>query len=125
MGWNSRKSSKATNIILVLICVVLVAILGVLLLTNHKEVKQESERLQKLSEKQETGIDDYDSVKKHASELKKEAAEEDDTAAEKKPSEAAGSSTTDKVSPTDKPEEAEQAGNSDKSKAESGDSEKK
>ena len=124
MGWSSRKNGKATNIILVLICVVLVAILGVLLLTNHKEVEQESERLQKLSEKQETGIDDYDSVKEHASELKEEAAE-DDAAAEKKPTEAAVTSTPDKVSPTDKPEESEQAGNSDKSKAESGDSEKK
>ena len=125
MGWSSRKNGKATNIILVLICVVLIAILGVLLLTNHKEVKQESERLQKLSEKQETGIDDYDSVKEHASELKEEAAEEEDTAAEKKPTEADVTSTPDKVSPTDKPEESEQAGNSDKSKAESGDSEKK
>ena len=64
MSWNSRrKSSKFVNALLVLICIVLVVILGGLLMTNRKEVQQESERLQELSEKQETGIDDYEAVK--------------------------------------------------------------
>ena len=53
MSWNSRrKSSKFVNVLLVLICIVLVVILGGLLMTNRKEVQQESERLQELSEKQ-------------------------------------------------------------------------
>lgn len=65
MNWNSRKNNKFTNIILVIICIVLTVILGGLLLTNRKEVKQESERLEKLSQKQETGIDDYEAVKEH------------------------------------------------------------
>ena len=55
MSWNSRKNNKFTNIILVIICIVLAVILGSLLLTNRKEVKQESERLENLSQKQETG----------------------------------------------------------------------
>ena len=77
MSWNSRRNSKFTNIILVIICIALIVVLGGLLLTNRKEMKQESERLQKLSEKQETGIDNYETVKEHASELKEEAGEED------------------------------------------------
>ena len=76
MSWNSRKNNKFTNIILVIICIVLAVILGSLLLTNRKEVKQESERLENLSQKQETGIEDYEAVKEHASELKEEADEE-------------------------------------------------
>ena len=77
MSWNSRrKSSKFVNVLLVLICIVLVVILGGLLMTNRKEVQQESERLQELSEKQETGIDDYEAVKEHVSELEQEAEEE-------------------------------------------------
>ena len=79
MSWNSRRNSKFTNIILVIICIALIVVLGGLLLTNRKEMKQESERLQKLSEKQETGIDNYETVKEHASELKEEAGEEDST----------------------------------------------
>ena len=69
MSWNSRRNSKFTNIILVIICIALIVVLGGLLLTNRKEMKQESERLQKLSEKQETGIDNYETVKEHASRL--------------------------------------------------------
>ena len=73
MSWNSRrKSSKFVNVLLVLICIVLVVILGGLLMTNRKEVQQESERLQELSEKQETGIDDYEAVKEHVSELEQD-----------------------------------------------------
>ena len=79
MSWNSRRNSKFTNIILVIICIALIVVLGGLLLTNRKEMKQESERLQKLSEKQETGIDNYETVKEHASELKEEADEEGST----------------------------------------------
>ena len=82
MSWNSRKNNKFTNIILVIICIALAVILGSLLLTNRKEVKQESERLEKLSQKQETGIEDYEAVKEHASELKEEADEEDEDAAD-------------------------------------------
>jgi len=77
VSWNSRrKSSKFVNALLVLICIVLVVILGGLLMTNRKEVQQESERLQELSEKQETGIDDYEAVKEHVSELEQEAEED-------------------------------------------------
>lgn len=45
MSWNSRRNSKFTNIILVIICIALIVVLGGLLLTNRKEMKQESERL--------------------------------------------------------------------------------
>ena len=82
MSWNSRKNGKVTNILLVLICIALIVVLGGLFVTNHKEVQQESQRLKKLSEKQETGIEDYESVKEHASELEEVAADEADKSAE-------------------------------------------
>lgn len=133
MSWNSRKNGKFTNIILVIICIALIVILGGLLVTNHKEVKQESERLQKLSEKQETGIDDYEAVKEHVSELEEEAAEEEDTGAadsskkdQKKSAVSADkSSDTDKAPAQDKSSESGDAQNTDKSNADSKDSEKK
>ena len=94
MSWNSRrKSSKFVNVLLVLICIVLVVILGGLLMTNRKEVQQESERLQELSEKQETGIDDYEAVKEHVSELEQEAEEETEESPKEDPDEKKKEST--------------------------------
>ena len=133
MSWNSRKDNRFTNIILVLICIVLIVILGSLLLTNHKEVKQESERLEKLSQKQETGIDDYEAVKEHASELKEEADEEDADSskkeekaeADKTSSDADESTENGKASEADKSSDADKAQSTDKSDAKAGDSDKK
>lgn len=129
MSWNSRKDNRFTNIILVLICIVLIVILGSLLLTNHKEVKQESERLEKLSQKQETGIDDYEAVKEHASELKEEADEEDEEAADssKKEEKAETDETAEdaQASEADKSSDADKAQSNDKSDAKAGDSDKK
>lgn len=136
MNWNSRKNNKFTNIILVIICIVLTVTLGGLLLTNRKEVKQESERLEKLSQKQETGIDDYEAVKEHASELKEEADEEDKEAAdssgkEEKAEPDRTSSDADeiaedaKTSVADKASEADKVQSTDKSDAKVGDSDKK
>lgn len=129
MSWNSRKDNRFTNIILVLICIVLIVILGSLLLTNHKEVRQESERLEKLSQKQETGIDDYEAVKEHASELKEEADEEDEEAADssKKEEKAETDETAEdaQASEADKSSDADKAQSNDKSDAKAGDSDKK
>ena len=140
MSWNCRRNSKFTNIILVINCIALIVVLGGLLLTNRKEMKQESERLQKLSEKQETGIDNYETVKEHASELKEEAGEEDspgtaDTSKQKQeaaPNKAKSSDTDktseeDKTSDTDKSSESKdsETQNAHKSNTASGDSEKK
>lgn len=129
MSWNSRKDNRFTNIILVLICIVLIVILGSLLLTNHKEVKQESERLEKLSQKQETGIDDYEAVKEHASELKEEDAQEDEEAADssKKEEKAETDETAEdaQASEADKSSDADKAQSNDKSDAKAGDSDKK
>ena len=130
MSWNSRKNNKFTNIILVIICIALAVILGSLLLTNRKEVKQESERLEKLSQKQETGIEDYEAVKEHASELKEEADEEDEDAADSSGKEE--KAEADRTS-SDADETAEDAQASDADKAQStyksdtkvGDSDKK
>ena len=118
MSWNSRKNNKFTNIILVIICIALAVILGSLLLTNRKEVKQESERLEKLSQKQETGIEDYEAVKEHASELKEEADEEDEDAADSSGKEE--KAEADRTSP-DADETAEDAQASDADKAQSTD----
>lgn len=136
MSWNSRKNNKFTNIILVIICIALAVILGSLLLTNRKEVKQESERLEKLSQKQETGIEDYEAVKEHASELKEEADEEDEDAADssgKEEKAEAGRTSSDadetaedaKPLGTDKSSDIDKAQSTDKSDTKAGDSDKK
>ena len=129
MSWNSRKNNKFTNIILVIICIALAVILGSLLLTNRKEVKQESERLEKLSQKQETGIEDYDAVKEHASELKEEADEEDEDAADssQKEERADADETAEdaKASETDKSSDVDKAQSTDKSDTKAGNSDKK
>lgn len=134
MSWNSKKSNKVTNIILGLICIALVVILGGLLVTNHKEVKQESERLQKLSDSQETGIDDYESVKEHVSELEQEAGEEnaetsDSSKNAQQPSKeiqsAADAQETSKEEKATDSEKSSESENTDKSNTESRDSEKK
>ena len=118
MSWNSRKNNKFTNIILVIICIALAVILGSLLLTNRKEVKQESERLEKLSQKQETGIEDYEAVKEHASELKEEADEEDEEAAD-------SSGKEEKAEADRTSSDADKAQSTDKSDTKAGDSDKK
>ena len=118
MSWNSRKDNRFTNIILVLICIVLIVILGGLLLTNHKEVKQESERLEKLSQNQATGIDDYEAVKEHASELKEEADEEDEEAAD-------SSNKKEKAEADRTSSDGYKSQSTDKSDAKVGDSDKK
>ena len=130
MSWNSRKNNKFTNIILVIICIALAVILGSLLLTNRKEVKQESERLEKLSQKQETGIEDYEAVKEHASELKEEADEEDEEAAdssgkEEKAEADRTSSDADETAEDAKASDADKAQSTDKSDTKVGDSDKK
>ncbi len=111
MNWN-RKSDKFTNIILSVICIVLIVILGGLVLTNHNEVKQESERLEKLAEKQKTGIDNYESVKEHASELEEVGSDQssDDTKG------------SDEEKSSDKEAESDDTQNSDKTDAGSEDS---
>ena len=130
MSWNSRKNNKFTNIILVIICIALAVILGSLLLTNRKEVKQESERLEKLSQKQETGIEDYDAVKEHASELKEAADEEDEDAAnssgkEEKAEADRTSSDADETAEDAQASDADKAQSTDKSDTKAGDSDKK
>ena len=130
MSWNSRKDNRFTNIILVIICIALAVILGSLLLTNRKEVKQESERLEKLSQKQETGIEDYDAVKEHASELKEAADEEDEDAAnssgkEEKAEADRTSSDADETAEDAQASDADKAQSTDKSDTKAGDSDKK
>ena len=130
MSWNSRKNNKFTNIILVIICIALAVILGSLLLTNRKEVKQESERLEKLSQKQETGIEDYEAVKEHASELKEEADEEDEEAAdssgkEEKAEADRTSSDADETAEDAQASDADKAQSTDKSDTKVGESDKK
>ena len=130
MSWNSRKNNKFTNIILVIICIALAVILGSLLLTNRKEVKQESERLEKLSQKQGTGIEDYEAVKEHASELKEEADEEDEDAAdssgkEEKAEADRTSSDADETAEDAQASDADKAQSTDKSDTKVGDSDKK
>ena len=125
MSWNSRKNNKFTNIILVIICIALAVILGSLLLTNRKEVKQESERLEKLSQKQETGIEDYEAVREHASELKEEADEEDEDVADSSGKEEKAEADADETAEGAQASDADKAQRTDKSDTKAGDSDKK
>lgn len=67
-----RGNGKKINILLAIICILLVGVLGAIFVTSHNDEKKEAQRLEKLADDQQTGIDDYESVKEHAAELEKE-----------------------------------------------------
>ena len=85
--------NRKLNILLILICILLFAALGWILVTNHQDEKKESERLTEMAGDQSTGIEDYEEVKKHAAELAEqgEETEEDNSGEESSAEDASGS----------------------------------
>lgn len=65
---NRRRGNK-TNILLAIICVLLVGLLGTILVMSKKTEQEEVTRLQELAQDQQTGIEDYESVKERAQQL--------------------------------------------------------
>ena len=63
---------KKINILLAFICIMLLGALGGIFVMNHNTEKEESQRLEKLADDQQKGIEDYETVKEHAAELEKE-----------------------------------------------------
>lgn len=74
MNWNNGKK----NTVLALISVVLVLVLGGILVVDHKSTSKETEQLTELAEKEKKGIEDYESVKKRASELAEQLSESEE-----------------------------------------------
>ena len=76
---NRKKKGKKTNILLGFICILLAGVLGTLLVMNHRTEQEEAQRLTQLAGKQQSGIEDYESVKEHAAELENAVADEENT----------------------------------------------
>lgn len=79
MSRNRKKKGKKTNILLGFICILLAGVLGTLLVMNHRTEQEEAQRLTQLAGKQQSGIEDYESVKEHAAELENAVADEENT----------------------------------------------
>ena len=69
MTWNSGKSNKKMNIILAIVSIVLILVLGMVLVTDHRSTGKETKELTELADKEKKGIEDYENVKKRAAEL--------------------------------------------------------
>lgn len=76
MFWN-KKNSRLVNIIFAVLCVLLLAVFGVILVSNAKKEQAETEKLSEIAGKEETGIEDYEGVQKHAAEIAEQAKEEE------------------------------------------------
>lgn len=74
----NRRNSKWVNILLAFICIVLIGVLGTIFVTSKKSEKEEAQRLERLANDQQKGIENYESVKEHAAELEKEDGSESD-----------------------------------------------
>lgn len=108
MFWN-KKNNRLINIFFAVLCVLLLAAFGTILVSNAKKEQAETERLSKMAEGEETGIEDYEGVQKRAAEIAEQAEEEETESSEKDSSQKAEDTNTDKVS--DDSEEKD-AGNS-------------
>ena len=93
MFWN-KKNSRVANILFAVLCVILLAVFGMILVSNAKKEQAETKKLSEIAEKEETCIEDYEGVKEHAAEIAEQAEKEEnasgqeDTADETKKPEA-------------------------------------
>lgn len=76
MFWNN-KNSKKTNILLGILCIALLVVLGGIMVKSRQEQQQEAQRLSKLADQHEKGIEDYEGAKAHVAQIEAEAEEEE------------------------------------------------
>lgn len=82
---------------------------------NHNAEKEEAQRLEKLADDQQRGIEDYESVKEHAAELEKEdgsaedSSEENKSEADQKTEDSSDTENSDEAESTDETDSAENA----------------
>lgn len=83
---------------------------------NHNAEKEEAQRLEKLADDQQRGIEDYEAVKEHAAELEKEdgsaedSSEENKSEADQKTEDSSDTENSDEAESTDETDSAEEAG---------------
>lgn len=83
---------------------------------NHNAEKEEAQRLEKLADDQQRGIEDYEAVKEHAAELEKENGSADDSSdenkseADQKTEDSSDAENSDEAESTDETDSAEKAG---------------
>ena len=82
---------------------------------NHNAEKEEAQRLEKLADDQQRGIEDYEAVKEHAAELEKEdgsaedSSEENKSEADQKTEDSSDTENSDEAESTDETDSAENA----------------
>lgn len=75
----NKRNSKKLNILLAIICILLIGVLGSIFMMSRESEKAEAHRLEKLAGSEQKGIEDYEAVKEHASQLEKEDGAADDS----------------------------------------------
>lgn len=87
--FRNSKNNRKLNILLIILCILLLAVFGSILVLNHRVEQEEAESIAEKVGDQSTGIEDYESVKEHAQELaeKGEQTEEDENSGENASSE--------------------------------------
>lgn len=81
MSRTKKKKRKKINILLGFLCILLAGVLGSILVINYKAQQEEYRHLSEIADNQQSGIEDYESVKEHAKQLKEASSE--DTGEEK------------------------------------------
>ena len=64
--FRNSKNNRKLNILLIILCILLLAVLGSILVLNHRAEQEEAESIAEKVGDQSTGIEDYESVKEHA-----------------------------------------------------------
>ena len=75
MSRTKKKKRKKINILLGFLCILLAGVLGSILVINYKAQQEEYRHLSEIADNQQSGIEDYESVKEHAKQLKEESSE--------------------------------------------------
>lgn len=91
MSRTKKKKRKKINILLGFLCILLAGVLGSILVINYKAQQEEYRHLSEIADNQQSGIEDYESVKEHAKQLKEESS--GDTGEEEKAAETDENST--------------------------------
>ena len=76
----NKRNSKKLNILLAIICILLIGVLGsIFMMSRESEKSGSTPSGKKLAGSEQKGIEDYEAVKEHASQLEKEDGAADDS----------------------------------------------